>query len=75
MANNQQDPAAARIARQSQMERALEYYTLMGIKPSLEDLVLTSHILHKFIVDGWSKEYGEMLEKLQNHIDKNYTGR
>ncbi len=63
---------AARIARQSQMERSLEYYKLRGLQPTVEDVVLTSHILHKYIMDGWSKDLQQMLGKLDNHIEGRY---
>lgn len=63
---------AARIARQSQMERSLEYFKLMDKKPTLEDVVLTSHILHKYVMDGWSKEYQELVQKLDSHLTNHY---
>jgi hypothetical protein len=63
---------AARIARQSQMERAIEYYQMLGKTPTLEDLTLTAHILHKFIVDGWSGDYKELIQKMDGHIVNNY---
>tara|TARA_R110000772_G_scaffold212545_1_gene323101 strand:+ start:68 stop:277 length:210 start_codon:yes stop_codon:yes gene_type:complete len=67
---NTEENKAARIARQSQMERSIEYFTLMGKKPTLNDLVLTSHILHKYVMDGWTKDMSEMLDKLDIHLQK-----
>jgi len=67
---NTEENKAARIARQSQMERSIEYFTLIGKKPTLNDLVLTSHILHKYVMDGWSKDMSEMLDKLDIHLQK-----
>jgi len=66
------EKTAIRIARQSQMERALEYFTLVDKKPSIEDVVLTSHILHKYIMDGWSSDMSDTLKKLDGHLNKNY---
>ncbi len=66
------EKTAARIARQSQMERSLSYFQMRGIVPTVEDVVLTSHILHKYIMDGWSGDMSDMLQKLDGHIDKNY---
>ena len=63
---------AVRIARQSQMERSVEYWQMLGKTPTVEDLVLTSHILHKYIIDGWSGDMSEMLKKLDNYIEENY---
>jgi hypothetical protein len=64
------EKTAIRIARQSQMERAIEYFQLVDKKPSVEDVVLTSHILHKYIMDGWSGDMSEMLKKLDVHLNK-----
>lgn len=71
----EQDKTAERIARQSQMERAIEYYQMCGICPSIEDLCLTSHILTKFIVNGWNGEYKELVQKLDKHISEQYKGK
>ena len=68
------ETAAERIARQSQVERSIEYFTLMGIQPTIEDVVLTSHILHKYIMNGWDSNIKELLQKLDKHLSDNYKG-
>lgn len=68
----EQREMAERIARQSQMERAIEIFTLQGKAPTVEDIVLTSHILHKYIIDGWSGEMTDLLQKLDKHLQENY---
>ncbi len=68
----EQREMAERIARQSQMERAIEIFTLQGKAPTVEDIVLTSHILHKYIIDGWSGEMADLLQKLDKHLQENY---
>jgi len=70
--STEQKETAIRIARQSQMERAIEIFELQGKAPNIEDIVLTSHILHKYIMDGWSKDLSEMLQKLDKHLQDNY---
>ena len=65
------EKTAIRIAWQSQMERAIEYFQLVDKKPTVEDVVLTSHILHKYIIDGWSGEMSVMLKRLDQHLNKN----
>ena len=72
---NQDEIRAERIARQSQMERSIEYFQLMGITPTLEDLVLTSHVLTKFIMDGYGKELKEMCKGYDKYISDNYKGK
>ena len=68
----EQREMAERIARQSQMERSIEYFNLIGKKPTVEDVVLTSHILHKYIMDGWSTPLQEMTQKLDKYLQDNY---
>jgi hypothetical protein len=40
------------IVRQSQMERAIQMFQLMGIKPSVREVCRLSQILTQFIFDG-----------------------
>lgn len=40
------------IVRQSQMERAIELFQLLGIKPSVREVCRLSQILTQFIFDG-----------------------
>ena len=51
-----EEEKALRIARQSQMERILEYCQLMGYKPSLTDLVRAADIMSRYVVNGWSSK-------------------
>jgi hypothetical protein len=43
------------IVRQSQMERAIEIYQLLEIKPSVREICRLSQILTEFIFDGNEK--------------------
>ena len=40
------------IVRQSQLQRAIELFQLMGIKPSVREVCRLSQILTQFIFDG-----------------------
>jgi hypothetical protein len=40
------------IVRQSQLQRAIELYQLLGIKPSVREVCRLSQILTQFIFDG-----------------------
>ena len=40
------------IVRQSQMERALEYYQLLGVKPTSLELILTAELFTESILAG-----------------------
>jgi len=43
------------IVRQSQLQRAIEMFQLMGIKPSVREVCRLSQILTEFIFDGNEK--------------------
>ena len=70
---------AIRIARQSQMERAIEYHSMMGTKPTTRDLVMTAEIFSKYIMNGWTSEregvmtLEGMLNKLDETLQKEYS--
>lgn len=77
--NNEQLETARRIARQSQMERAIEYYTLIGKQPSITDLVMTAELLQRYIMNGWDGEQNgkslkESLNKMDKYLEKEYLG-
>jgi len=40
------------IVRQSQLERAMEYYRTIGVEPSLTELVRTAELLKDFVYNG-----------------------
>ena len=54
------------IVRQSQLQRAIEIYTLLGQKPSVQEICRLSQILSEFIFT-WD-EKSEAMKKFDNHI-------
>ena len=44
------------IVRQSQMERAIEYYQLIGIEPTVIELLATADHFAQYIEQGMTKE-------------------
>ena len=56
------------IIRQSQLERAIEYCSLLNKKPSLVDIIKITTMLEKFINEGYSKSMVELMEKVDSHI-------
>ena len=54
------------IVRQSQMERAIEIYSLIGEKPSLREICRLSKLLTQFIFT-WD-ENDENLKKFDGHF-------
>ena len=56
------------IIRQSQLERAIEYCSLLNKKPSLVDIIKITTMLEQFINKGYSKDMVELMEKVDSHI-------
>lgn len=57
------------IARQSQIKTALEYCSLMGIKPSvIELLAMTDHFV-QFIENGLTKEMITKTKRLDTFVE------
>lgn len=60
------------IIRQSQIKSTVDYFNMMGIKPSLEDVIKTVTLLEMFCVEGYSKDMIGRFEKLDRHIEEMY---
>lgn len=56
------------IVRQSQMERAIEMYTLLGVRPSIREVCRLSKLLTEFIFT-WDLT-DEKLKNFDDHINK-----
>jgi hypothetical protein len=54
------------IVRQSQLERAIEIYTLLGQRPSVQEICRLSQVLSEFIFT-WD-EKSDALKKFDSHI-------
>ena len=63
------------IARQSQIKVVSDYFASCGICPTLKDMVSVTTVLVDYIENGYSKEMGERLEKVDNYIQDEYKGR
>lgn len=61
------------IARQSQMERAIEYYTLINVKPNVLELLATADHFAKYIESGLTKEVITTSKRVDEFIDKKKT--
>jgi hypothetical protein len=60
------------IIRQSQIKSTIDYFNMMEIQPTLEDVVKTTTLLEMFCVEGYSKEMIGRFEKLDQHIQEMY---
>ena len=65
----------SQIARQSQIKVVADYFSMCGICPTLKDMVSVTTVLVDYIENGYSKEMGERLEKVDNYIQDEYKGK
>ena len=73
--NNLNQSREVLIVRQSQMERAIQYSTLLGIKPTPQDLLMISDVFTDFILNGKDKEVMDRARKMDTYISEQYLGR
>jgi hypothetical protein len=50
------------------MERAIEYYQLMGVQPTVMELIATADHFAQFVENGITKEIVEKTKKVDNFI-------
>jgi hypothetical protein len=58
------------IIRQSQMERAIEYYQTIKKLPSTKDIIKTASMFEYFIKYGYSDSLMKKLDALDEHIEQ-----
>jgi hypothetical protein len=57
------------IASQSSMKLVLEWSISCGKCLTMKELVAMSVVIVDYVENGYSKEVGDRLEKIQDHID------
>jgi len=58
------------IVRQAQINSTIEYFKLVGKKPSMTDVLKVSTMLEQFIYKGYSKQFMEdAISKVDEHIN------
>lgn len=61
------------IMAQSQLKMAHEFATSCGYCLSLKDLVAVSVVLAEYCENGYSKELGQRLEKVDKYLQEQYS--
>lgn len=67
---NKSQEAQKQIVRQSQVKAVLEYFTLIGKKPSLTDVIKTTTMMEQYIYNGYSQKLKEQFESLDKHLEE-----
>lgn len=58
------------IVRQSQLERAMEYYKVLGIAPSLTELIRTAELLKDFVYEGINGDIKNRVNGFDTYVSK-----
>ena len=61
------------IIRQSQLKNVVDYCRLIGTPLTLKEIVGITNVLTDYCENGYSKEIGERLEKIDNHIHNKFV--
>lgn len=61
------------IVRQSQLKNALDYFKMLGVKPTLSELVRISRVLTVFCMDGYNEKTIKLLEDGDNYLQNKFT--
>lgn len=61
------------IVRQSTIKFVGEYCRLIGTPLTLKEIVGITNVLTDYCENGYSKEIGERLEKIDNHIQNKFV--
>jgi hypothetical protein len=57
------------IVRQAQVNSTIEFFKLIGKKPTLKDVLQISTMMEQFIYNGYSKQFiDEKISKVDEHI-------
>jgi hypothetical protein len=60
------------IIRQSQIKNVVDYCRMIGTPLTLKDIVGITNVLVDYCENGYSKELGERLDTVDNHIAKKF---
>jgi hypothetical protein len=61
------------IIRQSQLKNVVDYCRLIGTPLSLKEIVGITNVLTDYCENGYSKEIGDRLEKIDHHIQNKFV--
>jgi hypothetical protein len=60
------------IVRQSTLKFVVDYCRVIGTPLTLKEIVGITNVLTEFCQDGYSKEIGERLDKIDSHIQSKF---
>ena len=60
------------IVRQSQLKNSLDYFKMLGAKPTLTELVRIARVLTVFCMDGYNEKTIKLLEDGDNYLQTKF---
>lgn len=61
------------IVRQSSLKFCLEYYELMGIKPSIKEVIGLTNVIVDYCKEGYDKDLGKKLSSIEKILKDKYN--
>lgn len=72
MANNRTKEQS--IVFQNQSHLVQRHFEQCNICPSLKDIALGTDLMVRFALEGYSKELGDVMDRYEEYIQKEYRG-
>jgi hypothetical protein len=72
MENKKQRSSQHQITFQNQSHLVQRHFEQMNISPTLMDICLATDLMTRFCQEGYTKELGDLFERFEAHIDKQY---
>jgi len=66
----QEDKRQLLIVRQSQVQRAIEYFTLLDIKPDAKTLLTTADLFREYVYDGLTDSVKNRCTRMDEALKK-----
>lgn len=60
------------IVRQSQMKNAIDYFRMLGVKPTLTDIVRVARTLTTFCMDGHTTQTEMIIKMCDEELKKQF---
>lgn len=60
------------IVRQSSLKFTLEYYELIGIKPSIKEVIGLTNVIVDYCKEGYDKDLGTKLTNIEKKLKEKY---
>ena len=60
------------IVRQSQLKNSLDYWRMLGVKPTLIEVIRVARLLSVFCIDGYNEKTLELVEQGDKYLEEKF---